>query len=66
MGENVCVHEQMIVFTEDLNIKQYVKSGQSEKAYDFLAYQGKSIELSVNSKREWRRSCWSFTLIPTN
>lgn len=57
MEINLCVDEQMVPFTGNLSIKQYVRgkpypwgieifvlSGQTGWVYDFLVYQGSTTE----------------------
>lgn len=58
LEENLCIDEQMVPFTGNLNIKQYVKGksypwgiknyclcGKSGITYDFLFYQAKETGL---------------------
>lgn len=64
MEEVVCVDEQMIPFTGQLSIKQYIKGkptpwgikvfvlcGKSGQPYDFIVYQGQSTGIDPNKQK---------------
>lgn len=66
MEENICVDEQMIPFTGQICIKQYVKGkpcpwgikvfvlcGKSGQAYDFLVYQGQSTGIDPAQQKKF-------------
>ena len=64
--ENLCIDEQIIPFTGNLSIKQYIKGkpcpwgiknfvlcGKSGLAYDFIVYQGKSTGLDESNIKNY-------------